>query len=312
MIELSVHLITYNNESHIADTIESVLKQKTDFTYEIVVGDDCSTDKTFEILNTYAKTYPHLFNLKRNEKQLGILQNFKTTLDRCKGTYIFDIAGDDFLKKDYSLQKMVEVLKNDPSLGFVDSGFDTLYETRNKQVDFSNKKDIETSKKNYKNLLFLGKLNPIGLCFKKQFLYKYVDFDTYINMKVTIDDYPILVDLVMNSNFERIPESLHVYRSHDQSYSHKKDFNNHLFLKQQMNRLFEYFSNKYNYPKEIVITYHKNYYKELLFLAGYFENKEIGMESFKNIKTKSVKDYIHYFASQSTMFRKLISKMKIN
>jgi hypothetical protein len=231
-------------------------------------------------------------------------------LDRCKGTYIFDIAGDDMLKQDYSLQKMVYSLTKDSSLGFVDSGFDALNQTKNTLTKFSNKNTIHASKNDYKTTLLLGKLNPIGICFNKAYLYKYVDFDTYINKKITIDDYPILVDLIMNSNFITIKESLHIYRSHDQSYSHEKDFNNQLFLKTQMKNLFNYFSYKYDYPKEIVEVYFKNHNKEVLFLAGYFENKKIGQESFKKIKSKSAMDYIHYFASQNHTFRKLLSKVK--
>jgi len=310
MIELSVHLITHNNESHVAETVESILKQNTNFAFEIVVGDDCSTDKTFEILSAYAQANPVLFNLKRNESQLGILKNFKSTLDRCNGTYVFAIAGDDLLKQDYSLQKMVDAFRSDTSLGFVDSGIDILYEHKNITKPFSNKIAMIASDQTYKNTLLLGRINPIGICLNKSHLYKYVDFETYINMNVTVDDYPIIVDLVMNSNFARIDESLHIYRSHDLSYSHKKDFKNHLFLKQQMKMLFYYFSKKYNYPKDIIEEFLKNYNKELLFLAGYFENKEVGRESFKKINSKSAKDYIHYYASQNHLFRTLISKIK--
>ena len=50
---LSVHLITYNNEQYIEDTLQSILKQIVDFGYEIVVGDDCSTDRTLEIINNH-------------------------------------------------------------------------------------------------------------------------------------------------------------------------------------------------------------------------------------------------------------------
>ena len=64
----------------------------------------------------------------------------------------------------------------------------------------------------------------------KKHLYEFVDFDTYLNMNITIDDYPILVDLVMNTSFTTINESLHIYRVHNQSYSHTKSFENHYFL----------------------------------------------------------------------------------
>ncbi len=73
MVELSVHLITFNNEGHIEETLQSILKQKTTFSYEIVVGDDCSTDNTLNIIDKYAKKKPELFKVKKNERSLGII-----------------------------------------------------------------------------------------------------------------------------------------------------------------------------------------------------------------------------------------------
>lgn len=307
MVDLSVHLITFNNEKHIEDTLQSILKQKVDFSYEIVVGDDCSKDNTLEIINQYKAIHPHLFNVKKNTTQLGILANFKATLDRCKGQYVFDIAGDDLLKHEGALQKMVDVLRNDSSLGFIDSGYDKFYEKNNSIKKFSNKKILKAPKEAYKEQLLLGLLTPIGICFNRKYLYKFVDFDAYLNMKLTIEDYPILVDLAMNTNFTTIKESLHIYRVHDDSFSHKKSFENHFFLKNQMRDLFDYFSNKYHFSKSIIEKYFTNHYKELLFLAGYFQKKEIGKEMYTKIKYKSFKDYIHFYASQYIVFRRLIS-----
>ena len=310
MIDLSIHLITYNNEKHVEETIESILKQKVNFSYEIVVGDDCSTDSTFNIISKYESNYPKLFNIKKNKTRLGILENFKITLDRCKGNYIFDIAGDDLLKHEDALQKMVNVLKSDSSLGFVDSGFDELHEKDKSIKHFCNQNLLDVPKEVYENKLLLGLISPVGICFNRAYLYQFVDFDKYINMKITIEDYPILVDLSMNTNFETIKESLHIYRVHDDSYSHKKSFENLLFLKNQMKMLFIYFSEKYNFQKDNTRDYFNNHDKELLFLAGYFEKKELGKEMYKKIISKSIKDHIHFYASQYTFIRKLISSTK--
>ena len=57
MISISVHLITFNNEKYIEASIESILKQKVNFNYEIVVGDDCSTDGTLSIIENYKNIY---------------------------------------------------------------------------------------------------------------------------------------------------------------------------------------------------------------------------------------------------------------
>lgn len=310
MILLSVHVITYNSELYIEDTLQSILKQNIDFNYEIVVGDDCSTDGTLDIINKYAKKHPHIFKVQKNNKQLGILKNFKTTLDRCNGKYVFDIAGDDMLKTNDALQKMVDILEGDSNLGFVDSGFDSYYEGTKKIVNFKNKLILNSSKEQYKKAVLLGEIAPIGQCYRKESLYKHVDFDAYENMNITIEDYPILVDMVMNTDFERINEPLCIYRSHDASYSHQKDLDKLVFQKQQMKTLFDYFFEKYDFPLDIKQKYLNSHYKTLLFYAGYFSNKKLGKEVYKNIESKSIKDIIHYLVSQYPSIRKLIALRK--
>jgi hypothetical protein len=116
--------------------------------------------------------------------------------------------------------------------------------------------------------------------------------------------------MVMNTDFETINESLHIYRVHDASHSHQKDFEALVFQKNQMLQLFNYFNNKYNFEKKIKATYLSDHYKTLLFYAGYFSNKKLGKEVYKNINPKSVKDRIHYVASQFPIIRKLIALRK--
>ena len=54
-MKVSVLTITYNHEKYIAQAIESVLMQEVNFDYELVIGEDCSTDKTREIVVDYQK-----------------------------------------------------------------------------------------------------------------------------------------------------------------------------------------------------------------------------------------------------------------
>lgn len=286
MIELSVHLLTFNNENHIDSTLQSILKQKVDFDFEIVVGDDCSTDNTFNIIKSHSLNHPNLFNIKQNASQLGLLANFKATLDRCKGNYVFDLAGDDMLKHDHSLQRLVNAFRDGGDLGFVDSGYDTFYEKENRTKHFSNRKLLNSSKARYKVQLILGKFTPIGICFNRKLLYQFVDFNTYLKMKLKVDDYPIMVDMASNTNFATIKESLHVYRVHDRSFSHQKRFERHYSQKNHIRELFNYFSEKYNFSEVIVNTYFENYHKELLFLAGYFEKRSLDKICIKILSPK--------------------------
>ncbi|MDG1730034.1 MAG: glycosyltransferase family 2 protein [Algibacter sp.] len=305
---LSVHLLTYNCENYIDETLQSILKQNTTFKFEIVIGDDNSTDSTPSILELYSKKNPNLINYKQNKEQLGILKNFKTTLDRCSGDYVFDIAGDDCLKQEYALQKMVDTISKKPNLGFIDSGYDSLFMKTKKVKPFDNKKQITSSKTHYKHLVLTGQIYPIGICYNRAHLLNYVDFEKYLEMKISFEDYPILVDLLMNTDFERINESLHVYRIHTDSYSHKKDLKLQLDLLEQMQNLVKFFSNKYSLPSTVLSDYKKSSNKTKLYFAGFFGDKILGKTMYLVLKgNRSFSDFINYLSSQLLFFRKLQS-----
>lgn len=91
---ISVYIITYNQEDVIDRTLNSILCQK-DYVYEICVSDDCSTDRTWKILNDYSIKYPGLFKLHRNEKNLGIFENTENVWTMPTGDIVYDLAGDD-------------------------------------------------------------------------------------------------------------------------------------------------------------------------------------------------------------------------
>jgi len=311
MIELSVALITYNCEDYIKETLDSILKQKCSFNFEIVVGDDCSTDNSFEIIQSYERKYPEIFNIQKNKNQLGILKNFKSTLDRCIGNYIFNFDGDDIIKSEKAFQKLITVFKNSPGLGFVDSGYDKFFVNQNITKHYVNKETIRASKSQYKDSIFLGRIIPVGTCFNREFLFKHVDFKTYINKKITIEDYPTLVDMAANCDFDRIDESLFTYRIHDQSYSYNNGFERYFFQRKQMLSLFNHFKTKYKFNSQICNKYEQRYYKTVLYLAGSYQKKDLGKEMFSKIESKNTNDIIHYLSSQNKIVRNLVKIRKI-
>ena len=91
---ISVRIITYKQEELIKRAINSLLAQK-DYIYEICVSDDCSPDGTWEVLQQYAKDYPGLFKLNRNEKNLGIFENIEFSWTMPTGDLVYGLAGDD-------------------------------------------------------------------------------------------------------------------------------------------------------------------------------------------------------------------------
>lgn len=92
--KISVLVICYNQENVISRAIDSLLAQK-DYIYEICVSDDCSKDRTWDILQEYSRQYPGLFVLNRNEPNVGIFENIEKTWTMPTGDLIYSLSGDD-------------------------------------------------------------------------------------------------------------------------------------------------------------------------------------------------------------------------
>ncbi len=107
-------MITYNHEKFIAQAIESVLMQEAAFPVELVIGEDCSTDKTRDIVRSYAQGQPDLIRPLLPACNIGMLRNFHATLRACRGEYIAFLEGDDYWTSPQKLQRQTEFLDRHP------------------------------------------------------------------------------------------------------------------------------------------------------------------------------------------------------
>jgi glycosyltransferase involved in cell wall biosynthesis len=114
-VKLSVMMITYNHENFIAQALNSILTQRVNFDYEIVVGEDHSTDGTREILMDFHQRHPQRIVPLLREKNMGAVHNMGATLVVCRGTYIALLEGDDYWTDPYKLQKQVDFLDSNPT-----------------------------------------------------------------------------------------------------------------------------------------------------------------------------------------------------
>jgi len=113
---VSVLMLVYNHEEFIEQAVCSVLDQKCDFPFEIVMGDDASTDGTLSRLRSLEQRYPGKLRILSSDRNLGITGNFLRTLEACHGEYIAMLEGDDYWVDKRKLQDQVAQLNSDPSL----------------------------------------------------------------------------------------------------------------------------------------------------------------------------------------------------
>ena len=115
--KVSVMLITYNHEKYIAQALESVLMQETDFDFEINVIEDCSTDGTQEIVMRYVRMHPDIVKPYFNQKNIGFKvtqKNFYQGFRTLTGEYFAILEGDDYWTSPHKLQKQVDFLDANP------------------------------------------------------------------------------------------------------------------------------------------------------------------------------------------------------
>ncbi len=112
--KVSVAMITYNHERYVAQAIESALMQRTAFDYEIVIGEDCSTDHTRDIVIGLQRQHPGRVRLLLRESNLGMMRNYVSTLQACRGQYVAYLEGDDYWTSPTKLQRQAELMDQDP------------------------------------------------------------------------------------------------------------------------------------------------------------------------------------------------------
>ncbi|MDO8254150.1 glycosyltransferase [Shewanella algae] len=108
---VSVCIITYNHEKYIEQCLDSIVSQRTEFSFEIVIRDDGSNDRTLKIIELYQKRYPHLFNVLDSKVNLGANKNILQVFSACAGKYVAICEGDDFWVDEFKLHKQVRLLE---------------------------------------------------------------------------------------------------------------------------------------------------------------------------------------------------------
>ncbi len=108
---VSVCMTTYNHEKYISQAIESVLCQRTTFSFEVVIGEDCSTDNTLAICRQYEAQHPDIVRIIASESNIGMHANYRRTIEACRGKYVAMCDGDDWFSDENKLQLQVEILE---------------------------------------------------------------------------------------------------------------------------------------------------------------------------------------------------------
>lgn len=114
MFKLTVIIPTYNKEAYVRECLDSIFMQRTKFPYQIIAADDCSTDKTLDIIKEYDQKYPGIITVLTSEKNQKLYKNVLRAYAITKTDYFTVLDPDDYWTDKYKIQKALTFLEENP------------------------------------------------------------------------------------------------------------------------------------------------------------------------------------------------------
>jgi glycosyltransferase involved in cell wall biosynthesis len=309
-IKVSVALVVYNHEKYLRQAIESILMQEVNFIYDIVVGEDNSTDNSRDILLEYKNKHPNKFILIFQDENVGGTKNIYNIFMKARGEYIAILEGDDYWLDRNKLQKQVDYLEN--NIEYL--GVSHVIEARDIQGNYISKHPISSiivGKDATIELFLKGYyFSAVATVFRNIFLDKPNDYSILYKANKHVGDFTLCLLLLDKGKIKVLDETMSVYRSRsvegEGNYNSIRNayqqYSDHIQLINQINSYFKY---KYNFSKE----YNRRSSKVFLYSIRHFQIKHFN----KTFKLIPLRNKIYFYLCLpidilKILFQKLIIK----
>lgn len=240
-VKLSVAVITYNQEKTISRTLDSILGQEHDYICEVVVGDDCSSDGTRDILRGYAARYPDRVRLLLNEKNLGVGGNYFNVIAHCQGEYIMECAGDDWwLPGKVALQ--VPYLDARPECGMCYTDAACVYGS---DPESSGRILRGQADNTYPALLISDPVPAVTIAMRSRLVARYLEEIRPEQHDWKMEDYPMWLWFARHSRIDYIPVRTCCYRVLQNTVSHSATYLSQLRFLQSVSDVKLFYCNRY-------------------------------------------------------------------
>lgn len=213
-------MCTFNQEKYIAQAIESILMQQSDETFELLIGDDCSSDGTKAIIAEYATKYPDIIYPTYNEQNVGASTNLVQLINKAKGGMISICDGDDFWLSTKVLQHQWDILNNNNEIGMVCGKAKTFDESTQKFIGFLGSSVAE----NLEEMLATNQdVAAPTIAFRAELLRKCIEESQWYIESNCFYDSILTYWFAYNSKIKFIDKELAAYRVLPESACHTKD-----------------------------------------------------------------------------------------
>ena len=280
---VSVVCTNYNKGEWISQAIESFLRQKTNFEFEIIVIDDCSTDNSPDIIRKFAEEND---NIKAffNSKNMGITKTWIKICKKAKGKYIARCDGDDYWIDELKLQKQVDLLEKSKNSKWCNTDFSTIDENGEILSEKSFESGHIKMSKNFTEMLVSkGFTNASTWLVDAELMHEINDV---IDTETSDDTFNIQLELFARTELTFLPENTSVYRVNQGSDSHPKDMSKVIVRNKKLLDTQIYYLDKYKSKVDM-----NEALQTMLEINSEMENALIGSNKISSDKQSIIDDY---------------------
>lgn len=204
---ISVCLITYNQAEFIEQALKSILMQRHPYTWEIIIADDYSTDRTREIINNYYSQYSETIKLLFQPKNVGPPKNYIDLLRAAKGKYVAYLEGDDYWTDELKLDKQVKFLEQNKDFVACFHNVSRLQNGQLNGVVYPNDRKVEVE---FTDLAKGDYLKSCSLMYRNSI----ETIDPLINFQIPSEDTSLGLCLLQKGKAYFMNETMATYRLH--------------------------------------------------------------------------------------------------
>jgi glycosyltransferase involved in cell wall biosynthesis len=313
---VSVVIPSYNRANTVSQTIDSIINQQCDFSFEIIIGDDCSTDNARGVLLEYQVKYPEKIKLIFYDKNVGLAANWAVCIKECRGKYIANCDNDDYWHEKNKLQQQVNFLEQNVEVGLLSTNYRTIAPNgKIKQQIIHNVKYDES----LFDVLMRWETPNFATCnssivYRAELLFKYVKLDDYIKYQFTLQDWNTWLFLSRHTKFDCLPINTTTVRLNNESITRPKSYEAILNRMNREKLLYRYMCEQTDFPyveQDYDDYINKNLLNHAFKRMDYLKAKGFAIKMHKATrKTKAtdnkLKFYIYCFLKKT---RKLVHSL---
>lgn len=303
--KVSVIVCAYNQEKTVARTLDSILAQKSDYSYEIILGEDCSKDGTRKICEEYATKYPDVIKLMPSAPNKGMMRNWRDCLAECSGEYIMACAGDDWWHNPEKINIQVDFMDKNPDYVMC---YTAIIRHNTKMGTCCKLPVVNHPDNMFGALLKVDFISAPTACFRSSML-QHISIDDYIERGYLMEDYPAWLEMINFGKFKGLEEYTVTYVQNSNSLSTFATLKEQVDFEENVQRVRCDMVRKYNKCEEYPATVLQDIFYRNLYSHGIkFNDRKFSLASILKVNSKNGRDVLKIIMASNPITYSLLRR----